>query len=356
MHSWFKQLKQEWILPEIHPERCVHSQCEIASCTNCIDACPHAAWLLDDGSLSIDTSRCDGCGLCVAACTESALIQKTELLTGQLAGKPTLLAACEYADSKLKGQGVIPCLYLMTPALLAEFYSLGYQELKFTSGDCNQCVRQQSCSLTTSFEQLNQLLASRAVPLLKYQALGADAWKKQRAALKVTYSYESTQTRRQFLKQAVNLAVEHNSELKDLSTTPKSAQTWLTALPTSSDSIDRLYPITAQINPLRCNACHACVQLCPHQALSLVKLSDKTLFYQTTPEQCTGCQLCIDACDQQAISLKTYSIKPEPINLELACCKACGSPFNYPSIQETQVYCRICSKTQHHRQLFQVYS
>ena len=72
--GWFKQLKQEWVIPEVIPERCVHSLCEVASCTRCVDACPQEAWLLDDASLKIDTSRCDGCGLCVAACTESALV------------------------------------------------------------------------------------------------------------------------------------------------------------------------------------------------------------------------------------------------------------------------------------------
>lgn len=72
--GWLQQLKREWVIPEIIAERCVHSLCEVASCTRCVDACPQEAWILDDASLKIDTSRCDGCGLCVTACTESALV------------------------------------------------------------------------------------------------------------------------------------------------------------------------------------------------------------------------------------------------------------------------------------------
>ena len=75
--GWLQQLKREWTIPEVIAERCVHSHCEVASCTRCVDACPHEAWLLDDASLKIDTARCDGCGLCVAACTESALVGRT---------------------------------------------------------------------------------------------------------------------------------------------------------------------------------------------------------------------------------------------------------------------------------------
>ena len=72
--GWLQQLKREWTIPEVIAERCVHSLCEVASCARCVEACPREAWSLDDACLKIDTARCDGCGLCVAACTESALV------------------------------------------------------------------------------------------------------------------------------------------------------------------------------------------------------------------------------------------------------------------------------------------
>lgn len=70
---WFKRLRQEWTIPEVIPEHCVHSRCEVAECARCVDICPRHAWLLDDESLRIDTSLCDGCGLCITACPEAAL-------------------------------------------------------------------------------------------------------------------------------------------------------------------------------------------------------------------------------------------------------------------------------------------
>ncbi|HPR05596.1 MAG TPA: 4Fe-4S dicluster domain-containing protein, partial [Denitromonas sp.] len=52
--------------PDVDPGRCIHTHAEVGSCRRCVDACPAAAWMLDDEQLAIDASACDGCGLCVA--------------------------------------------------------------------------------------------------------------------------------------------------------------------------------------------------------------------------------------------------------------------------------------------------
>lgn len=356
MLPWLQRLKQEWILPEIHPERCVHSQCEIASCTRCVDVCPKTAWLLNDSGLMLDTSRCDGCGLCVAACTETALTQELELLTGELDSVKTILVACEYTDSKLTNTGIIPCIYLISHSLLNDYYGLGFQQLLFACGDCESCPRKQPAAFAKRLDQFNLLLASRAAPLLQYQHLSPQVWVKQRSQLHVQSNHEPAQTRRQFLRQAMSLAVEKSLEANNVdSEANKKIKPWPSYLPTKDELKDRLYPFVVQLDPMHCNACNACVKLCPHQALNLNK-TGKTQAYEVSPEQCTGCNLCVDSCDQEAIELKTSSTQPEPVILTSARCQACGNPFHYPAIQAKQTHCRICSKTNHSRQLFQVYS
>lgn len=230
--GWFKQLKQEWVIPEVVAERCVHSHCEVASCTRCVDACPRDAWLLDDASLKIDTARCDGCGLCVAACTESALVGNSPV--------------------------------------------------------------------------------AEVAPVIN---------------------------RRQFLRKAIAFS-------------PEQSMAPPVALPQT--------PFVPTFIVENCNGCDACIQLCPHQALQLEKQEDDgqtALVYRVQAERCTGCGICVDVCELNAIEVRpTEPTGRSEIPLVQARCKACGSHFHYPADGNSlRQHCRICARSNHHRQLFQVY-
>jgi Pyruvate/2-oxoacid:ferredoxin oxidoreductase delta subunit len=97
-------------LPEVQAERCVHSLCETATCGHCVQACPAGAWQLNDDGLFLDTTRCDGCGLCTAACGQEALKIPASALVIERAGLRTALAACEHAV----GGGVRECFPAFT--------------------------------------------------------------------------------------------------------------------------------------------------------------------------------------------------------------------------------------------------
>ena len=60
-------------LPEVVAGRCVHTILEGASCKAYVDVCPRQAWVLDEEQLGIDVDRCNGCGLCAAACPQDAI-------------------------------------------------------------------------------------------------------------------------------------------------------------------------------------------------------------------------------------------------------------------------------------------
>ncbi len=228
--GWLQQLKRALTIPEMIAERCVHSLCEVASCTRCVDACPREAWVLDDASLKIDTARCDGCGLCVAACTESALVGHNPVVK-------------------------------VTPVI----------------------------------------------------------------------------NRRQFLRKAITFSAEE-------SITPPVRLPRILCVPT--------------FRVENCNGCDACIQLCPHQALQLEKGENgQAVAYRIQAEHCTGCGICVDVCEQKAIEVKQMTqMDSGEIPLVQARCKACGSRFHYPTDgNAVRQHCRICTHTNHHRQLFQVY-
>jgi ferredoxin len=251
---WFKRLRQEWVIPEIIPERCVHSLCEVAACTRCVDACPRHAWILDDASLRIDTKLCDGCGLCISACPEAALL-------------PGMKQTC-----------------------------------------------QQPLSPEPDETRIN---------------------------------------RRQFFRKALALGVETVDDISQ--PTPDAAASH----PKSASPLPEqtLYPFVPTLDVTACNGCDVCVQLCPHQAIRLQISGDGQTAYTLHPEHCTGCDVCENACDQQAIQIQhQQTLQQASTPLTAARCKACGSPFHYPTTEGTErQYCRICAKTNHHRQLFQVH-
>lgn len=353
--GWLRRLQQEWVIPEIIPERCVHSRCEVAECARCVDACPHDAWVLTDDSLQIDLERCDGCGLCVAACTESALEQALLPALRMHEGRATLLFACEMIGEGYAGEGVVPCLHAITASQWLAHYRDGYQQVLSCRGDCTHCPRYPGKdAFREQLAVLNRLLASRSAPTIRHAELEEEAWAGRRGE-------EARKTdRRQFLQRAIHFTVEKGMEQAGMvAATEEETLPWPATLPageTASQPV--LWPFVPQMDALHCNGCDACAQLCPHQALQLDKDDNsQATAYRIRADHCTGCGICVDVCDQQAIRLLPLAAASQAqLPLVNATCKACGCRFHYPaSADGIRPHCRICSHTNHHRQLFQVY-
>lgn len=362
--GWFKELKQALMIPEIIAERCVHGHCEVAACVNCVEACPQDAWLLDDDSLQINTERCDGCGLCVAACTESALGQTLLPALKALDGKGTLLIACEKVWEEDTGEGVVPCLHAVSSRLLLEYYLNGYQQILSCRGHCETCPRYGGGDpFREQLARLNALLANRGAATIRHAQLATAAWQEKRKRLPVFTPHKGREmtmaSRRRFFQQAITFAVEKGMEQTGVIPPENDAPLpWPATLPAVSHQTDKvLYPFVPEMDPSRCNGCDACVQLCPHQALQLDKeKTGEVLAYHILASHCTGCNICSDACDQQAIHIHHMSHQIQAVvPLAEAACKACGSHFHYPASHSHQPYCRICAHTNHHRKLFQVH-
>ncbi|MEZ5538320.1 MAG: 4Fe-4S binding protein [Thiolinea sp.] len=407
--DWIRQLKQEWTIPEIHPQRCVHSLCEISECSRCVDSCPQDAWLLDDEKLAIDTGRCDGCGLCVVACPEAALdIPLSAALTEYQGGK-TLLFACEAAGTGAD-RGVIPCLHAISQHTLLDYYQAGYRQIISACGDCNTCPRHNRQTshdhhdpFRLRLKELNRLLASRTAATIRHARVSGDKWTgylHNKAHHKAEPGSNTIRQRRHFLGNAAIRIVEYGLGEH---AQQKPHGSWAKKLPTpvhadnnrksgKTSSAAALYPYVPEFDITGCNGCDACIRLCPHQAITLSYTGSEARIdsridsridtpintatntpdpepghnhnsaepaYQITAKNCTGCLLCVEACDRQptAIRIKRLSaLTDSRIALLEANCSRCGNPFHYPATDtgHRHTLCPVCTTTRYRQRLFQV--
>ncbi len=349
---------RDWIreaanLPAVVAERCVHTRIEAASCQACVDACPQRAWVIDDEQLGIDAESCDGCNLCVAACPEGAVQAPVQpALRDSPAGSVALLA-CQPTGLETS-EGVVPCILALGLSSLLGLYRSGVRTLISCTADCDDCERGDATRLQERIDRVNALLTQRNLPGIDHEPLTADTWL-QRHNQDLTPARGPALNRRQFLRRATRdvLAAYQQSQGQDPILDGRQEPPGQ-MLPARSPG--QPAPFAVAIDGVRCNACHACANLCPHAAIML-QTDDQgcNTAYRLLADACTGCGICTDVCDQEAISIHPWAIPPaSAVELTRHRCRACGSRFELPEQHADDKLCRICTARNHHALLYQV--
>ncbi len=350
--EFIEDVRQEQKLPDILAERCVHGKMESASCRSCVESCPQGAWLLDDAALSLNTQACDGCGLCMPACPESAIRVRHEIVIGHWQDSSIALCACEVAQSP-ETEGVIPCVHAIGLAEVLRLYRKGVIQWYQLTADCDSCPRGQSVHLTDRLDALNRSLQASDLVGIGLSPVSATQWQKLHAKLGGK-SAGPPLSRRGFLTGFVSSSVRQGMELIGLfNDAPGPATPPGQLLP---HSITTVWPCLPVIDSSLCNGCDACARLCPHGAIRLEK-ADGQISYQIKPQDCSGCRICVDVCDQRAVSLIEWELQSQlEILLTAINCTACGNPFHVPAGQSAnpQAVCRICAQRNHNKNLYQV--
>jgi len=343
------QVKHEIELPLIHGDSCVHSLIEQASCSACVDACPHDAWILDDAELALDTEACDGCGLCRPACPQQAITHDCRLELRSFRDRKIALVACERTG--VAGDGVVPCLHALDLPLLMEVSRQGIGVLLYSRGDCSTCERSAG---DLSFDELafnfRQLAESHGLAGLTLQAYTPLEWVRRREVL-IEEPPGAEYSRRGFLRGLLGRTLEQGLQRYAADADEEYPLSLDDLLP--AGVAGGVYPNVPQIDPAQCSGCDACVQVCPRQAI--VQQSDPP-HYRVEARRCSGCKLCVDVCRDDAVVLRKWVYTAgQTVELQPAVCIACGVPFHrvsdLPGERDT---CQVCRAHGHHGRLYQV--
>lgn len=352
IRQFIEDVRQEERLPDILGERCVHARIQTASCRACVEICPQGAWLLDDDALRLNTQACDGCGLCVPACPESAIHVRLEVAIGQWQATSIALCACEITEPT-EESGILPCIHAVGLTDILRLYHKGINHWAVRTADCNSCPRGQFTRLNDRLEALNHSLLAAGFVGISLNQVSETQW--QRLVEKLSGLTAGPQfSRRGFISNLMNTGVRQGLEIIEPCSDPQSPITPPgQRLPYSTTTT---WPYLPEIDSHLCNGCDACATLCQHGAIDLEKTRAQ-LSYRLKPQNCTGCRICIDVCEQQAVILSTWKEQSQrTLPLTDFKCTCCGNPLHVPAEQsENSGYiCRICMQKNHYKNLYQV--
>ncbi|MEA3290772.1 MAG: 4Fe-4S binding protein [Pseudomonadota bacterium] len=358
MREIIDTVRDQLKLPQINGERCVHALVESASCHACIEACPRDAWRLSDESLGIAVDACDGCGLCAPACPEGAILFEQPQVIRQVDGAKTLLLACERASLE-PDTTTAPCVHLPGTGDLLKLHREEVRAIALCSGDCEECDRggRQRESLQGRIEAINGLLAARRQPAISCRQVTPGEWPRLWQQTRPA-APGADLNRRQFLRRALQSAVEEGARLQRKGAADEAFVPPGKLLPNASQELAPAslpFPAAPAIDSGLCNGCDACARICPHQAIR-IEQKENHLGYRIDAAACTACNLCVDICEEDAVAVVRWQAPAENfIPLTSYRCKTCGINFHLPADpQQEQTTCRICSRTNHYRNLYQV--
>ncbi len=332
--------------PTIDAERCVHSLTPQASCQRCADACPHGALVLGEEALLIDSEACDGCGLCVPACTEEAIDGQVPVVT-HWEGNPRIAAFACSRSGVTPGAGVIPCLHALGMRDLLTLYKEGIRKLVFAAADCDQCAYGGAERIELRISELFLLFRVNGIAELYMQYVTPARWQSRREN-NAKKERPADAGRRRFFRGVMDNAIERTRTPGEETSLPLGK--WM-----YQQGPVALAPFVPDIDSSRCDACGACVQLCPHGAITTSGPENGLYKLMVDCLACTGCDVCQDVCIREAITVhRSAAVQQNELQFHEQKCRRCGAIFFVPDGDGiVRKICTICSASSSRPKLFQ---
>ncbi len=302
----------------INANSCISVRNRNIVCDKCVNVCVSGCISRDERRLLVDPTRCVHCGSCATACPTGAIGLKNpgdKQLTDEAAkvlahNKEVVVFACNSIMEKAKGRidaetmVAVPCLGRVDESILATCAGLGAKRIVLVSDTCSECGFAKGSGLVEPVAQCAQSLfdawgISSRIKLSegKFPRICAlapeESYDCQRRAFFTTVKDEV----KSGSVEAVNFALEHNTEDKDappayehveadgtlphrlprrrgllfdaLDLASRQAHPGEeTVFPTAGSKVSGRLFGRIHINPATCNGCQMCAVFCPTAALA----------------------------------------------------------------------------------------
>lgn len=305
----------------------------------CVQACPHDAISLSHLGIIIEPQSCTGCGTCIGQCPNGALAREIPL---PLREGSTLIIICPRHPAAARSTDPAPrCLHSYGLSEMAGWLLEGIREIACASGDCSTCPEMpDDISLPDTATRLEALAMARNLPVLhlvEARPAHLRLWSRQAS--------DAPAPQRRALLRALSAPLRPEEEAD-----PEPALARLQAHEGS------LFAFAPEIDPQYCTGCDACIRICPDGALTRIKDNSGDQYYHTNPVNCSGCRICEDVCSDDAIRVEAMSTVCADLPLTAMRCRACGVEMHLPAAAAVRGggLCPVCTRTGHHKKLFQV--
>lgn len=321
----------------IRRESCLNFRFAKMTCFRCGEICRENSISED---LTIDTGRCNDCGLCLAACPAEAVASDMVTPAGiemLFSEEQHVILECNRQNKESRW----PCLGFLDARILMSLVfcaSSSDRQVVVNTDGCESCrflVAKELLKLTAEVNTCLALLGKR--PLI----IGEQVASMERPVRVVS--------RRDFFSLLLGDAV---STVREIVREPAEAgeqlprRQWFLRYSEEFDnghiSGALFYSLTISSG---CRTCGLCYKLCPNKAITVFDHGQAMEFFHN-PALCTGCEVCIRHCPCQAISLKPaerfgfQSVGKQ----EMPKCEMCGCVYQPQANQPVCMECFLKSR------------
>lgn len=342
----FDAMNQAAIL--VRQDRCAKVRNRNVECLKCAEACTSGCISVVEGELSIDASKCVGCGTCATVCPTCALEARmpcdAELAAACEAATRggACVVACEpllAAARGLVGEGVVAsvaCLGRVDESLVAQTVAAGAREVVLACGPCEACAQRHGLATANLVaETANDLISAFGgqARISVREGLPAQVFESNAAAAEFAERFEALRQQGcacaplsaegALAGKAGGVASSEGGELAASAQPgfvlphvmrdgtlphflPERRERLLNALSEIGEPQrpvnNRLWGAVV-IDGRRCSSCRMCATFCPTGAICKFDNEDGTFGVMHFPGDCVKCGSCRDICPEDAILL-----------------------------------------------------